>query len=90
MEKTYALVSADVLRLVCDTAALRGKAAVNALQSRRCAMFEDGGPASQRLECGALAPLSETSELLSGNWLHFNHQTCDVADNRQIGGTAGF
>lgn len=53
--QAYRLVSAEVLRLVCDTAALRGKAAVNAPQSRRCARFEDAGQARQRLECGGFS-----------------------------------
>jgi hypothetical protein len=39
--KKLRLVSANVLRLVSDTAALRGKAAVNTPQSRRFAKFED-------------------------------------------------
>lgn len=41
--KNLRLLLAEVLRLDCDTATLRAKAAVNAPQSRRCAMFEEAG-----------------------------------------------
>jgi hypothetical protein len=43
LEDLKRLIRADVLRLACDTAARQGKAAVNAPQSRRFAMFEDAG-----------------------------------------------
>jgi hypothetical protein len=43
VRKNLRLVLAEVLRLVCNTAALRGKAAVNAPQSRRLAMSGGAG-----------------------------------------------
>ena len=47
--KSLRLLSSNVLRLVCDTAALRGKAAVNAPQSRRCLMFDSTWQTRARL-----------------------------------------